>query len=131
LILRSGNDPAAHTVPDLGGTAFDVRQTRSSIAPAACRDNGLHSGNSVLDLSSKRRPAPPIDLCQSTGRRGRYRARMQPEIREQTPSPDVAPKCYRCGQVTTLVSVIPRFGHTPAYRIFECHSCHILNWVEN
>jgi hypothetical protein len=56
---------------------------------------------------------------------------MEQETRQQERSLEAAPNCYQCGQVTALVAVIPRFGHTPSYRIFECHSCHILSWVEN
>jgi hypothetical protein len=47
---------------------------------------------------------------------------MEQETRQQERSPEAAPKCYQCEQVTALVTVIPRFGHTPSYRNFLIYS---------
>jgi hypothetical protein len=39
------------------------------------------------------------------------------------------PNCDKCGKATSLLTVIPRLGDTPAYRIFECLSCNVLQWI--
>jgi hypothetical protein len=39
------------------------------------------------------------------------------------------PNCNRCGQPTTLATMLPRFGDTPAYHIFQCNNCNALQWV--
>ena len=39
------------------------------------------------------------------------------------------PNCCRCGQPTTLATVLPRFGETPAYDIFQCNVCNAVQWV--
>ena len=39
------------------------------------------------------------------------------------------PKCGRCGQPTALATVLPRFGETPAYDIFQCNVCNAVRWV--
>jgi DNA-directed RNA polymerase subunit M/transcription elongation factor TFIIS len=44
------------------------------------------------------------------------------------PRPEAA-NCEKCGQPTTLMTVIQRLGDTPGYRIFECRGCNILTWV--
>jgi hypothetical protein len=31
------------------------------------------------------------------------------------------PNCNRCGRPTTLATVLPRFGDSPAYNIFQCN----------
>jgi hypothetical protein len=36
------------------------------------------------------------------------------------------PNCCRCGQPTTLATVLPRFGETPAYDIFQCNVCNAV-----
>jgi hypothetical protein len=38
-------------------------------------------------------------------------------------------KCEKCGEVTELLSFIPRFGDRPAYHIFECGACKALTWI--
>ncbi len=44
-------------------------------------------------------------------------------------SPPNAPNCEKCGQPTSLVTVIQRLGSTPGYRIFQCQSCNVLTWI--
>jgi len=48
---------------------------------------------------------------------------------EALASPSEIPNCERCGQLTTLVTVIHRLGDSPTYRIFECQSCNVLKWI--
>jgi hypothetical protein len=48
-----------------------------------------------------------------------------PESRPQ----DEAPNCDKCGKPTELVTVIGRLGKVPAYRIFRCDACNVLQWV--
>jgi DNA-directed RNA polymerase subunit M/transcription elongation factor TFIIS len=45
------------------------------------------------------------------------------------PLPPEPANCERCGQATTLMTVIQRLGDTPGYRIFECRDCNILTWI--
>ena len=51
-----------------------------------------------------------------------------PDDPESTPS-DEAPNCDKCGQPTSLLALIPRFGDQPTYRIFQCDGCRILKWI--
>ncbi len=44
-------------------------------------------------------------------------------------SPSEIPNCDKCGQPTTLLTVIHQLGDSPTYRIFECQSCNVLKWV--
>jgi DNA-directed RNA polymerase subunit M/transcription elongation factor TFIIS len=44
-------------------------------------------------------------------------------------SPRELPNCNQCGKPTNLVTVIPRLGDSPTYRIFECQSCNVLKWI--
>jgi len=39
------------------------------------------------------------------------------------------PKCEKCGQPTTLFTVIQRLGDEPGYRLFHCEACNVLQWV--
>jgi hypothetical protein len=39
------------------------------------------------------------------------------------------PNCEKCGQPTTLLTVIERLGEDPGYRIFQCEACNVLQWV--
>ena len=41
------------------------------------------------------------------------------------------PNCNRCGRPTTLATVLPRCGDTPAYNIFQCNVCNAVQWVAN
>jgi hypothetical protein len=43
--------------------------------------------------------------------------------------PSEPPNCDNCGQLTKLLTVIPRLGDTPKYRIFECDTCRVLKWI--
>jgi hypothetical protein len=39
------------------------------------------------------------------------------------------PNCSRCGKPTALSTVLPRYGDTPAYDIFQCNDCNAVQWV--
>ena len=39
------------------------------------------------------------------------------------------PNCSRCGKPTALSIVLPRYGDTPAYDIFQCNVCNAVQWV--
>jgi hypothetical protein len=45
------------------------------------------------------------------------------------PQDDAPPSCDKCGQATELLSLLPRVGPQPAYRILECLSCRALKWI--
>jgi DNA-directed RNA polymerase subunit M/transcription elongation factor TFIIS len=38
-------------------------------------------------------------------------------------------KCAKCGEATELLTTLPRFGDSPAYRIFQCLACRYVNWI--
>jgi DNA-directed RNA polymerase subunit M/transcription elongation factor TFIIS len=38
-------------------------------------------------------------------------------------------KCVKCGEATELLTMLPRFGEHPAYRIFECLTCRSMTWI--
>ena len=39
------------------------------------------------------------------------------------------PNCSRCGKPTALSTVLPRYGDTPAYDIFQCNVYNAVQWV--
>jgi len=36
--------------------------------------------------------------------------------------------CEKCGSSTKLMTVLPRFGSQPQYRLFECDACGAVTW---
>jgi hypothetical protein len=38
--------------------------------------------------------------------------------------------CSRCDQVTSLQTIIGKFGEQPAYQLFHCTSCKNTDWVK-
>ena len=50
-------------------------------------------------------------------------------VGEVSGPPADAPKCEKCGQPTTLFTVIQRLGKQPGYRLFHCEACNVLQWV--
>ena len=36
--------------------------------------------------------------------------------------------CEKCGSSTKLMTVLPRFGSQPQYRLFECDTCGAVAW---
>jgi hypothetical protein len=39
------------------------------------------------------------------------------------------PPCERCGDDVRLLTVLPRTGEQPTFRIFGCASCSFIRWV--
>ena len=39
-----------------------------------------------------------------------------------------AVNCKRCGDRLELLAVIPRFVERPAYKIFSCNRCDVIEW---
>lgn len=61
-----------------------------------------------------------------------YRGTVALTETEKTPPPkggSTAPSCKRCNGALELLTVLPRFGDHPSYRIFGCHACGFLEWI--
>jgi hypothetical protein len=37
--------------------------------------------------------------------------------------------CKRCGDRLELLAVIPRFVERPAYKIYSCNRCDVIEWL--
>jgi len=48
---------------------------------------------------------------------------------DDVPSRKRDQKCEKCGGVTELLTLLPRLGERPAYRIFGCSACNELTWI--